>query len=370
MRTSLRIVLPITALALAACGQQPVKDAPGTISVEASDNACKVSRTSAPAGTITFDVRNTGSQVTEFYLYGQGDKIISEVENIGPGTNRQLVAQVPQGGEYTTACKPGMQGNGIRGEFTVTGSAQAASSPEIARAVAAYKTYVDQQADQLRADTGRFAQAVKTGDVAGAKALYPRARTAWERIEPVAESFGDLDPKIDGREADLDPGQPFTGYHRLEKDLWATGPRPDTPAVADQLVADVDQIVARSRNVELTPADIANGAKELLDEVATSKVTGEEETFSHTDLWDFQANVEGADQVVDVLRPVLAAKDPQLLGTLDRNFGTVNGLLARYRVGDGFRTYPELRPEQVKELSAAVDALAEPLSRTAAVVTA
>ncbi|TWG07869.1 iron uptake system protein EfeO [Saccharopolyspora dendranthemae] len=367
MRTAVRKALPLSLLLLASCGQQ-AGPAPGAISVEAGDDSCKVSSTSAAAGTITFDVRNTGSQVTEFYLLGDGDKIVSEVENIGPGMNRQLVAQVPQGGKYTTACKPGMQGDGIRGEFTVTGSAQAVTSPEAAQAVTAYKSYVDQQADALAAETGKFVQAVKSGDVEQAKALYPAARLPWERIEPVAESFGDLDPKIDGREADLEPGQQFTGYHRLEKDLWVTGPQPDTPAIADQLRADVDQLVAEAHGVELTPADAANGAKELLDEVATGKVTGEEEIFSHTDLWDFQANVAGAKQVVESLRPVLSSKDPELLAELDRNFGSVQALLDRYRTGEGFRLYQELRPEQVKELSESVNSLGEPLSKTAGVV--
>ncbi|MCI2422733.1 cupredoxin domain-containing protein [Saccharopolyspora sp. K220] len=352
---------------LASCGGQPGGNAPGAISVQAGDNACTLSTTSAPAGTIRFDVTNTGSQVTEFYLFGEGDRIVSEVENIGPGLTRQLVADVPQGGKYTTACKPGMQGDGIRGEFTVTGSA-AAPDGAAARSVTDYKQYVDQQAAELKTSTARFAEAVKSGDVALAKQLYASARLPWERIEPVAESFGDLDPKMDGREADLEPGQAFTGFHRLEKDLWVTGPQPDTAAIADQLVADTDQLVAQTSGVELTPAGIAGGAKELLDEVATSKVTGEEETFSHTDLWDFRANVDGAKQVISALRPVLAAKDPQLLGTLDEKFAAVDALLARYQVGDGFRLYTELSPEQVRELAAAVDALGEPLSKTAGVV--
>ncbi|MEV0701700.1 iron uptake system protein EfeO [Saccharopolyspora sp. NPDC050389] len=369
MNLKARTLVPaLGAVLLAAgCAGQPGGGAPGTITVEASDDACKLSATSAQAGTIRFDITNKGSQVTEFYLYGEGGRIVSEVENIGPGLNRQLVAEVPQGGKYTTACKPGMKGDGIRGEFTVTGSA-AAQGGAAAQAVTEYKQYVDGQADELNAQTAQFVAAVKAGDVAQAKQLYAPARLPWERIEPVAESFGDLDPKMDGREADLEPGQAFTGFHRLEKDLWVTGLQPDTPAIADQLLADVDQLVAQTRTVELTPAGIANGAKELLDEVATGKVTGEEEIFSHTDLWDFRANVDGAKQVVAALRPVLTEKDPQLVATLDEKFAAVDALLARYQAGDGFRLYTELSPEQVKELAAAVDALGEPLSKTAGVV--
>ena len=56
------------------------------------------------------------------------------------------------------------------------------------------------QTDALLDQDQEFVDAVKAGDVAKAKALFPVARTYWERIEPVAEIFGDLDPKIDGRE--------------------------------------------------------------------------------------------------------------------------------------------------------------------------
>ena len=128
------------------------------------------------------------------------------------------------------------------------------------------------------------------------KAKYPSTRTYYERIEPVAESFPDnLDPRIDLREADLEPGQRWTGFHRLEKDLWVTGPQPDTNAVADQLLADVKELHERVEAPDYTihATQIAGGAQGLLDEVAASKITGEEDIFSHTDLWDFYANVEG-----------------------------------------------------------------------------
>jgi iron uptake system component EfeO len=355
----------ISALLAAGCTAQSV---PGAISVEAGDTSCKLSSTTAPAGTVTFDVINKGSAVTEFYVYGEGDRVVSEVENIGPGLTRQLVVQMPQGGAYTTACKPGMQGDGIRGQFTITGQATKKDDPKASAAVAAYRGYVDKQAGELGTNTGRFADAVKSGNVEEAKRLYPQARSYWERIEPVAESFGDLDPKIDGREADLEAGQPFTGYHRLEKDLWVTGLQPDSAAIADQLVGDVGQVVTQSRIVDLTPAQIANGAKELLDEVATGKVTGEEEIFSRTDLYDFQANVEGAQEVLTALRPVLTEKDPALLAELDQKFAAVHQSLDTYRSGDGFKPYTDLSPEQVKQLAAAVDALGEPLSKTAAAV--
>ena len=148
---------------------------------------------------------------------------MAEVENIAPGLSRELLAELPAG-EYEATCKPGMVGDGIRQTLTVTGRPAALSDDEsLAQAGADYQRYVQSQTAALLEQTTAFVTAVKAGDIAGAKALYPVARTYWERIEPVAESFGDLDPLIDGREGDQEPGQDFTGFHRIEKALWETG---------------------------------------------------------------------------------------------------------------------------------------------------
>jgi iron uptake system component EfeO len=344
----------------------------GPITVRAADTSCQVSATQAPAGTITFNVTNGGSKVTEFYLYGTGDRILGEVENIGPGLTRQLIVEVPDGGTYTTACKPGMVGDGIRAPFTVTGAASRSidTNAKLAEATAGYKRYTTSQVEALVPKTQEFVDAVKAGNVDQAKALFPVARTYWERIEPVAESFGDIDPKIDGREDDeRDPGVAFTGYHRLEKDLWVDGLQPDSAQIADQLMADIKDLQQRVGPVELTPVQLANGAKELLDEVATGKVTGEEDRYSHTDLWDFKANVEGSQAAIAALRPVIDEKDPTLGPVIDERFAAVETLLEGYRSGDGFKSYTDLTQDDVKKMTDAVDAVSEPVSQVAGVIT-
>jgi iron uptake system component EfeO len=376
-RTSRVAVLSAAAAALAACTSTapPTGDAAGSggpIAVTAGDDSCEVAAAEAPAGNITFSIRNTGTKITEFYLYGTGDRIMGEVENIGPGLTRDLIVEVPDGGAYTTACKPGMVGDGIRAPFTVTGSATRSvdENTRLAEATAGYHRWVTSQIEALVPKTQEFVDAVKAGDVETAKTLFPVARTYWERIEPVAESFGDIDPKIDGREDDeRDPGVQFTGYHRLEKDLWVDGLQPDSAAMADLLMADILDLQSRVATVELTPVQLANGAKELLDEVATGKITGEEDRYSHTDLWDFKANVEGSQGAVAALRPVIDEKDPTLGPVLDERFAAVDALLEEYRVGDGYKLYTELTPDDIRRMAEAVDALGEPVSQVAGVVT-
>ena len=361
----------VTVTALAGCGTQtPEEKSGGAIAVDAGDKACKVARTNADAGTLTFEVTNTGSRVTEFYLYAEGDRIMGEVENITPGLTRRLIVEVSEAGDYQTACKPGMRGDGIRGAFTVSGQADrhVDTDTKLAEAAASYQRYVNSQTGALVTKTGEFVAAVKAGKVDEAKALYPVTRIYWERIEPVAESFGDIDPKIDVREDGLEQGMEFTGFHRLEKDLWSTGVRADSASIADRLLADVKDLQARAKTVEPSPLRMAGGAKELLDEVATGKVTGEEDRYSHTDLWDFRSNVDGSQAAVAALRPVIEERDPDLLSTLDERFHAVDVLLEKHREGDGFALYTELTPTEVKELSEVVDALGEPISQVAEVV--
>ena len=92
-------------------------------------------------------------------------------------------------------------------------------------------------------------------------------------------------------------------------------------------------------------------------------MTGEEEAWSHTDLWDFQANLDGARVAYEGLRPVVQQKNPALAKQLDEEFANVQNLLNQYKTEDGFKYYTELTPTQVKQLAAAVDALGEPLSK-------
>ena len=378
-RTAMTLSALVTAtgllFALSACqpnDQSGAKD-DGTISVTSTDDTCEVSATEAPSGTLRFDVKNDGSKVTEFYLLGEdGLRIVGEVENIAPGLNRTLTVSAPEG-KYFTACKPGMVGDGIRGDFTVTkgeagDQADAQDSQLKDQATSQYASYVKDQAEQLLSGTKEFAQAYKNGDDDKARELYAPVRMHWERIEPVAESFGDLDPKLDLREADLEDGQKWTGWHRIEKDLWppATGytalAQKDRDALADQLVTDTQTLHDRTRDITFTADQLSNGAKELLDEVATGKVTGEEETWSHTDLWDFQANVDGARIAYEDLSPLLKKRDTELDSTLKTRFEDLQKLLDQHKEGDGFVTYDKLSKDDVKKLSDAVNALSEPLS--------
>jgi len=245
-------------------------------------------------------------------------------------------------------------------------TAAATNTPETATAdftsaIDQYRTYVIQQCDEFVKETESFTNAVKEDKIDEAKALYAPARMYYERIEPIAEALGDLDPNIDARENDVDAAE-WRGFHKLEKALWQDNTTKDMTEVADQLLKDAQLLRAKVETVEIDANLLVTGAVELLNEVSSSKVTGEEERYSHTDLYDFVANVEGAQKIYELLKPELAKKDADLEKTIGERFAALQAELAPFKSGDGYVSYEELKEDEVRKLSQNLDALAEPLS--------
>ncbi|GLV86617.1 lipoprotein [Streptomyces lavendulae subsp. lavendulae] len=368
------VVVALTAVT--GCADKGDDSGSGAIKVNATDSACEVSKTEFPAGKVSIEVENKGSKVTELYVLFPDDRIVAERENIGPGTKATITAEI-KAGEYAFACKPGMKGDGIRTKVKATGQGGGEKrSPELDAAVASYRKYAQEQADETLPKAKVFADAVKAGDLDAAKKAYALSRLGWERTEPVAESFGDIDPKVDvredGLEAGQDPAKDWTGWHRLEKSLFQDNKIGDEEKkLADTLITDLTEWQKKVGQAEITPTSMANGAKELLDEVATGKVTGEEERYSHTDLVDFKANLEGAQKAYELLKPTAQKNDAGLVKQLDTQFAALSTLLDKYRAdknGYEFTSYDKVGDAERKELSDGVNSLAEPLSKLAAAV--
>lgn len=235
-------------------------------------------------------------------------------------------------------------------------------------ATSKYKTFVEGQIDQLLTDTEKFESLLKEGKLDEAKKIYPLIRMSYERSEPIAESFGESDVKIDFRLADyMDENKTeegWSGFHRIEKILWEQNTTSGTETYANQLVNDIKELKAKVATVEVTPDMMLTGAVDLLNEVATSKITGEEEIYSHTDLYDFRANIEGAEKIFQLFKPLIKNKDEKLVASLEKEFKNVNSLLDKHMTdSQHYKLYTDLTKEDTKELAEAVTKLGEPLSQ-------
>ncbi|WP_417562048.1 iron uptake system protein EfeO [Microbacterium sp.] len=395
---ALTAAIGLTALALTGCVAKGDVAASDALTVTSTDTACTVSAATATSGTLAFDVKNTGSQVTEFYLLAEdGLRIVGEVENIAPGAARTLTL-VAQPGDYFTLCKPGMVGDGVgKTAFAVSGSTVKATGSDAAqktKAVDLYAAFVKDQTEQLLPAVKTFAAAYEKGDDAAAKEQFPRVRSYYERIEPIAESLGDLDPKIDFREVDAKAdGIAWTGFHRIEKDLWVPAKNavnaddgtpawkdwaPSTPAqraqIGAQLVTDVQSLYDYVHGAEFVKAledqgvaGLSNGAIALLDEVAKNKITGEEDWWSGTDLWDFAANVDGSKMAFSLVRDLAAASGADgesLVAKIDKGYAALQAKLATYGDADkGYVAYATLTDQDRRDLTDLINRLAEPLSQ-------
>jgi len=348
----------------AAGGGGDARGDPGrSVAVAVSAAGCTPAHLRLTSGPATFVVTSHGgARVTEYEVMRAG-RIVGEAENLAAGVSGRFSLTL-QPGRYALRCPGGA--TSAEGTLDVTGARRrAALDAGLRHGLDSYRGYLERETATLVDRTGAFVAALRARDLARARREFAWAREPYERVEPVAESFGSLDPSIDARVNDVPRGR-WTGFHRIERALWVDGTTRGTRALGDRLLADVRRLQRLTRTVRLEPAQVGSGAGALLGEVSKSKVTGEEDRYSHTDLVDFAANVAGARAAFAAIRPPLARRDPALRDQIDRRFGVVDRALARHRRGDGYVAYTALGRPAVRELAQDIDALAEPISRAPA----
>jgi iron uptake system component EfeO len=370
MRTTRTRILGPALVGLLVTGAAPAlaQDAETRVAVTISESGCEPSALSVPAGPVVFEITNFGGEVGEFEIL-RDDFVIDEVENIVPTFQNNLVSRL-DGGEYELIC---FNIQTPRGTLSVAGGPAGTRPPSavvdadtLAAYQAEYETYVRAQGATFAEAVAGFVGAIKAGDLETAKALYAPSRIGWESIEPVAELFSDLDQAMDFREEDFAAGvddPAFTGYHRIERLLWVDGASGDLDALSDQLLANANDLAQRLQTLPIDAYQMTQGAGALIDEVAQTKMTGEEDRYSGTDLWSIQANIDGSQRIVDIVRPSLAAADQAYLDRLDAAFGAVNAITDKYRTTDGFQPWSAIDPADITAMQAALAGLSEVLGQ-------
>jgi iron uptake system component EfeO len=367
-------VCAVAALAVAGCGSS-ANGSKGSkkVAVTLVDSGCTPSQIKVASGPVTFDVTNGGtSKVSEMELKDPTGIILGESENVVEGVPGRFSLNLKPG-HYVVNCPNGSSED--QGKLVASGEAveqaTGASAKLLEKATTSYRTYVVAQTAQLQRGTQQFVAALNAGSVARAKALFGPTRLHYESIEPVAESFGNLDPDIDARINDVSNIKQWRGFHRIEQILWEKNTTNGTAPYATKLMADVNTLNRKVQRIQLQPAQLANGAVELMNEVANSKITGEEDRYSHTDLSDFEGNLSGSREAFALLRPALEQTgNTPLAKTIDKRFAAVQTSLDRYKRHTtlGYALYSELTPSDRQKFAGEVDALDEPLSTVAAKV--
>jgi iron uptake system component EfeO len=352
-------------------------DKSSTVKIDLTAQGCEPKPAKVPAGPIEFQVTNSGAgSVSEAELRTSDlAHILGEQENLTPGLSGGFSLTI-QPGTYKVSCPGASQPHWT---LTVTGTATGPSwqsNPQLATAVQGYAGYVKQNTANLVSHTQTFCQAINAQDMNQAKVLYPQARVYYERIEPVAEVWGGLDTSIDGRwENPVAVKSQFTGFHRIEQMLWQDNSLTGASAMCAGLVKNEQQLLTLVSKAQYNPLEMASGATDLINEAGTSKISGEEERYSNTDLPVFAANVEASMKVVTLLQPYLQGKDSGLVPLIQQRDAAVQKLLANLRATPGYDQtgyveYTTVTKADRRQLSAAVNALAEAMSQMSAQVSA
>ncbi len=253
------------------------------------------------------------------------------------------------------------------GTGSVTVDTNATPAQALDAAMTQITAYARRQTGGLVTASETLKADVDAGSVPKAKQAYAAARPYYERIEPLVTLFPELDGKIDAREDDFtkkanDPK--WTGFHPIERDLWKDGTiDARTRALAAGLVTDTKTLEKRMETAKVTPEVVIPGTAELVDEVAASKITGEEERYSKLDLPTFVANLEGSRELFNALAPIVEQKDAKLEDQIDDAFTAAFAEVAKLRSGSKFLAYNQLTDAEQRAVRQSVEALAEPLAR-------
>ncbi len=338
-----------------------------TINVSLVENGCAKPTYDAKAGKLTFIAKNTTSRDAEFEILAPGPQIIAEKDPVSAGETAELDVSLIKG-DYELVCALGSDAK--RSTLTVTGEGGGATlkvdEQALNEAALRYKAFVLEQADILERTTGEFAAAVEAGNVEQAKQLYAPGRIPWETIEPVAELFPEIDGLIDSRVDDHEgPDDPsWTGWHRIEKGLWEDNSAEGLAPFAQQLVSDTNGLITKVKALTIDPGVMTNGAAALIEEAAQGKITGEEERYSHTDLITFQANIDGAKKIIEIITPVLttAPGGAELLADINAKIAKVEAVIAPYQQGNTFVSYEQVNDATRDQLKASMADLSEALA--------
>ncbi|WP_445178294.1 iron uptake system protein EfeO [Pseudomonas sp. McL0111] len=335
--------------------------------VNIHSHSCEPNALTVPAGRASFRIVNRSDRAVEWEIL-DGVLVIEERENIAPGLSQVINANL-QPGDYTITC--GLLSN-PRGTLHVTPTAASDAAAKAKPSMVAFvgplsefRVYLASQGSALIKAVTALNQAIESGDLAQAQALYLPARAAYQRLAPAAQRLAELDNNINARadyfeKREQDPA--FVGFHRVEYALFQQRSLNELVPVAQRLLTDVttlkQQLLAQTLPPEQLVSIVVRNLNTLADVRAAS---GEEERYSHSDLNGFAANLETAHKVVELLRPMLSKSAADLLPKIDAAFADFDAELNSFKVKDGYTSYDAVSGEQRKQLADKAQALADAL---------
>jgi iron uptake system component EfeO len=344
--------------------------------ITVSASACGTGWRHPAAGLQTLQIRNVSSSALEVELIGaESGAVYARVEGLGPGTSQPM--QVDLGsGSYAFLCTSGTVNfaDQIGRSYHVPGKVRGGqgivpvSYNQVITATREARAYITgglatvlQQAELLAAD-------ISSGDLSAGRSAWLTAHLSWERLGSAYGMFGSYDDEIDGLPFGLpggvsDPG--FTGFYRIEYGLWHGQPAAVLTGPADQLVVDVKSLIAAYPGMELPPpqtlGDLALRTHEILENAMRFQISGQADFGSGTTLATTAAGIDATMAQLQMLRPLLASRDPNL-PALDSWLNRLDRLIDQEQTSSGWTPAADLTTTQRLMIDAAAGQSLELLS--------
>lgn len=334
------------------------------IVVNIHPHSCEPNALTVPAGRASFRIVNRSERAVEWEIL-DGVLVVEERENIAPGLSQVINANL-QPGDYAITC--GLLSN-PRGTLHVTPTAASDAAAKAKPSMVAFvgplsefRVYLAVQGSALIKAATALNQAIASGDLAQAQALYLPARAAYQRLAPAAQRLAELDNQINARadyfeKREQDPA--FVGFHRLEYALFQQRNPDDVTPIAQRLHADVTTLKQQLLAQSLPPEQLVSIVVRNLNSLAEVRAgSGEEERYSHSDLNGFAANAQTARKVVDLLRPMLSKSSADVLANVDQAMSDFDNQLNAFKSADGYVSYDAVTAAQRQQIAAKAKALA------------
>ena len=361
------VVIPVAA-AGTAIAVLPSSSAAAATKVSVTARACAPEWHAGHTGTQTFEVANRSGRAGEVNLDNAAGAVVAEIETLGPATTAPLSVTLGSG-TYTFQCLLSGQASMSSAPVQVTGAAVAAAPPavtpvtlaELQPAATAYRQYVAPKLVTLTGQVTAIESDLRRGDLARARPDWLAAQLTWEQVGAAYDSFADLGDAIGGLPQGLPDGvrdPSFTGLHRLEYGLWHGQSAATLAPIASRLIRDVAELRRQLPKLTVDPTDLPIRAHEILEDAQRDHLSGMTDLGAGAAYRETYADVQGTRVVLDELAPLVTARSPHLVPTIDSQLDTLQSAL----LATGFKPAAATPTAAREDVNATLGAVLESLS--------
>jgi iron uptake system EfeUOB component EfeO/EfeM len=198
-----------------------------------------------------------------------------------------------------------------------------------------------------------------------ARAAWLTAHLTWHRIGGAYDAFGDLGSAIDGTAGGLVGGATnaqFSGFHKVEFDLWQNDDLAAAAADTAALGADVHQLSVKFPNEAIAATELPLRAHEILEDALRDELSGDDDYGSGTDMASVEADVDGTRELLMLLTPVLRPRAPDLVATATADLNRLDAALAATESGGQWVAVTKVPRAQSEQVNGSIGAVLEVLA--------